>query len=149
MFDRRAVLFGLVAAPCVAVPALADQPWFFSRQAAVIGGYDVVSYFRDGRPLRGSWRNAVMWKGSTWQFASAEHRSLFEMNPKAYAPQYGGYCAYAVSRGYTASVEPEAWQIVDGKLYLCNSLSVRARWQNDIAGHIQRGDANWPHVLSG
>ena len=88
-----------------------------------------------------------MWKGATWRFASAANRTAFEMNPKAYAPQYGGYCAYAVSRGYTAKIEPDAWRIVDGKLYLNYSRSVRTHWAADVPGNIAKANANWPAVL--
>ena len=150
MLPRRTFLTSLaaLAATGAAGPGFAEQPWFYSRQGAVIGGYDVVAYFTRGAPVKGSSEHAVMWKGATWHFSSAVNRDAFEMNPKAYAPQYGGYCAWAVSRGYTASVAPEAWQIVDGKLYLCYSKSVLSRWQRDIPAHIASGDANWPRVLN-
>lgn len=149
MFNRRQFVSSAaaLAAVATATPAWANKPWFFSSSGAVIRGYDVVSFFRDGQPAKGSSAHAVMWKGATWHFSSAENRSRFEMNPMGYAPQYGGYCAFAVARGYTASVVPEAWQIVENKLYLCYSLSVRSRWQRDIPGHIASGDANWPAVL--
>jgi len=72
---------------------------------------------------------------------------LAPAGPAAYAPQYGGYCAWAVSQGYTASTDPHAWRIVDGKLYLNYSKGVQKRWQQDIPGNIAKGDANWPKVL--
>lgn len=150
MIRRRAFVRTLSSfvALGAAAPARAERPWYYSHEGAVIRGYDVVSYFAAGEPAKGSAAHAVMWRGATWLFSSAENRSRFEMNPKAYAPQYGGYCAYAVARGYTASVVPEAWQIVSGKLYLCYSLSVRSKWQRDIDGYIRSGDANWPQVLN-
>ena len=85
--------------------------------------------------------------GAVWRFASAENREAFAANPVQYAPQYGGYCAWAVSQGYTASTDPEAWRIVDGKLYLNYSRSVQQKWEQDIPGNITAGDANWPKVL--
>lgn len=149
MLPRRTFLTSLAAMSVfgVAGQARAEKPWFFSQSGGVIRGYDVVSYFTDGTPARGDASHAVMWKGATWLFSSAKNRSAFEMNPTAYAPQYGGYCAWAVSRGYTASVVPEAWRIVDDKLYLCYSLAVLDRWSGNIPGNIRKGDANWPAVL--
>ena len=73
---------------------------------------------------------------------------LFAADPEKYAPQYGGYCAWAVSQGYTASTDPEAWKIVDGKLYLNYSKSVQQTWEQDIPGNIAAGDGNWPKVLN-
>lgn len=149
MMRRRTLLISLatLALAGTAVPSLAGEPWFYSRDGAVIGGYDVVAYFREGQAVKGRAEYALMWKGATWHFSSAENRDHFEMNPKAYAPQFGGYCAYAVSRGYTASGEPEAWKIVDGKLYLNYSKSVRRLWQQDVPGNITKATANWPGVL--
>lgn len=87
------------------------------------------------------------WNGATWQFSSAENRDLFASNPEAYAPQYGGYCAKAVSEGNLASIDPNAWRIVDGRLYLNYSPDVQRQWSADIPGNIALGDANWPEVL--
>ena len=144
----RRLILSLVAALALTGPALAEQPQFFARGDAVIGGYDPVAYFRDGKPVKGRRDLAVMWKGGVWYFSSVENRSAFEMNPYAFAPQYGGYCAYAVSRGYTAKTEPDAWRIVDGKLYLNYSRQVRSLWARDIPGNIAKANANWPGVLS-
>jgi YHS domain-containing protein len=87
------------------------------------------------------------WEGAIWRFASAENRDLFASDPTAYAPQYGGYCAKAVSEGNLASVDPEAWKIVDGKLYLNYSPGVQRQWLQDVPGNIAKADANWPAVL--
>jgi hypothetical protein len=83
---------------------------------------------------------------ATWYFASAGNRDLFAADPDKYAPQYGGYCAWAVSQGYTAKIDPEAWKIVDGRLYLNYSKDVQAQWSEDIPGNIAQGDANWPKI---
>ena len=90
---------------------------------------------------------ATKYQGATWHFASAENRDLFAASPEAYAPQYGGYCAYAVGNGYTASITPEAWAVVGGKLYLNYSKGVKRRWESKRAEYIRTGDANWPGVL--
>ena len=128
-------------------PVLADPAIFYSRGNAAISGYDTVAYFTRGAPMPGQPDIAVMWKGVIWYFTSVAHREAFEANPRAYAPQYGGYCAYAMSRGYRASTEPEAWHIVNGKLYLIHSLPVHEIWAGDIDGNIVRANANWPGVL--
>ena len=76
--------------------------------------------------------------------SSSEDRDKFATNPAQYAPQYGGYCSYAVSKGHTASIDPEAWRVVDGKLYLNYSKDVQKSWQQDVPGNIQKADQNWP-----
>ena len=109
-----------------------------------IEGVDPVAYFSQKKPVEGSSKFSVDWDGATWRFVSAQNRDLFKANPKKYAPQFGGWCAFAVSRGYTASIDPEAWSIVDGKLYLNYSLSVREQWSEDVPGNIKLGKKNWP-----
>ena len=112
-----------------------------------IRGYDPVGYFTKGKPVKGKTEFSTEWKGATWQFSSAENLATFKANPGKYAPKYGGYCAYAVSQGYTAKTEPEAWTIVDGKLYLNYSLGVKATFDSDQAGYISKAEKNWPQVL--
>jgi len=113
---------------------------------AAIGGTDPVGYFTEGRAVEGSKTFTMKWRGAAWRFASADNLAAFKANPQKYAPQYGGYCAWAVSQGYSAKIDPEAWKIVDGKLYLNYSKGVQQRWQADMAGNIAKGDANWPKV---
>jgi len=111
------------------------------------GGYDVVAYFRQGKAVEGTATFTVDYKGATWRFATAQDRDLFRANPAAYAPQYGGYCAWAVAHGYTASGDPEVWRVVNGKLYLNYDRDVQQQWEKDIPGYIASGDRNWPSVL--
>jgi hypothetical protein len=113
-----------------------------------IKGYDVVAYAVAGGPARGSKEFQHTWNGATWLFTSAANRDRFARQPEKYAPQFGGYCSWAVSRNYTADVDPEAWTIVDGRLYLNYSKSVQQRWEQDIPGNIQKAQANWPGVLN-
>jgi len=130
--------------------ALAGSPVnksFFGGVA--IEGYDPVAYFTDGRPVEGHKEHTFEWQGATWRFASAEHRDLFAASPEKYAPQYGGYCAWAVAHGYTASIDPEAWKIYEGKLYLNFDLDIQKKWQADIPGNVSKGDANWPGLRDG
>ena len=93
------------------------------------------------------WQRSSAGPGRIRLFASAEHRERFAADPQRYAPQYGGYCAWAVSQGYTASSDPDAWKIVDKKLYLNYSKDVQKTWEQDVPGNITKADTNWPKVL--
>jgi YHS domain-containing protein len=112
-----------------------------------VSGYDPVAYFTQGKPVKGSSTHETEWKMATWRFASAESKAQFLAAPEKYAPQYGGYCAWAVSQGYLASGDPNYWKIVGGKLYLNYDASVQAKWEKDIPGFIAKADGNWPKVL--
>ena len=131
----------------VLAPAMAGKPAVFSTAEGAIRGYDPVAYFTVGEPTRGNAQVSAEWQGATYYFANADNRARFESDPAAYAPQYGGYCAYAVSKGATAATVPEAWSIVDGKLYLKYSKSVQQRWKQDIPANIRAANSNWPGVL--
>ena len=111
-----------------------------------IDGYDPVAYFTDGKPVEGTSDITADWQDATWRFASTDHRALFVTNPEKYAPAYGGYCAWAVSQGYTAGIDPNAWRIVDGTLYLNYNKSVQQQWAEDVPGNIQKADGNWPEI---
>lgn len=129
--------------------ALADKAAvytsLFSSQA--LKGFDAVSYHVDGAPAKGNKAHSYEWNGATWLFASSENRERFVADPERYAPQYGGYCAWAVSQGYTASGDPTVWAIEDGKLYLNYNEKVGETWNQDRAGFIQQANENWPAVL--
>jgi len=114
-----------------------------------VDGYDPVAYFTEGKPVEGRKEFSFEWQGAVWRFASAGNRDLFAAAPEKYAPQYGGYCAWAVSQGYTADADPEAWKIVGGKLYLNYDKKVQAQWEKDSAGLIVKADQNWPKLRSG
>lgn len=133
-----------------AVPAASNPaPAVYSAEDGLAaGGYDVTAYFTDGRPVRGSAKHELMIRGVTWRFASAESKARFQADPEAYAPQFGGYCAWAVSQGYLASGDPEQWKIVDGKLYLNFNQRAKELWEADQAAAIERGSSNWPTVLT-
>lgn len=122
--------------------------YFTDRGGVAIRGTDPVAYFLEDKPVQGRAEFAYEWQGATWRFSTAEHRDLFAAAPEQYAPQYGGFCAWAVSQGYTAPIDPNAWKIVDGKLYLNFNRSVQRRWEQDIPGHIAQADTNWPGVLN-
>lgn len=140
---------GLTAAALIAArPVLAIDP-VFTKRGLAIRGYDPVAYFTDGKPVKGKAEFTSEHEGAVWRFASAANRDAFAADPLRYAPQYGGYCAWAVSEGYTASIDPDAWKIVDDKLYLNYSKSVQRRWERDIPGRIAKADANWPQIKAG
>ena len=138
------------ADPCAAaaaseIPAVYADPQ--TGESLAIRGYDPVAYFTESAPVEGSSTYEYEWNGAIWRFSSAANKELFANNPDAYAPQYGGYCAKALSEGNMASTVPEAWEIVDGKLYLNYSLDVQQQWQEDIPGNITKADAKWPNIL--
>jgi hypothetical protein len=113
-------------------------------KGVALKGYDAVAYFEQNQPVKGSDQFSYQWMGATWLFSKAQNRDKFAADPQQYAPQYGGYCSYAVSQGHTASIDPNAWRIVDGKLYLNYSKGVQKTWEKDTAGYIQSADQNWP-----
>ena len=113
-----------------------------------IHGYDTVAYFTEGRPTRGDEAFQVEYNDATWLFASAANRDRFAADPETWAPQYGGYCAYGVSKGYAPDIDPVAWNIVDGKLYLNYSPNVQRKWEQDIPGYISTANEQWPGVLN-
>jgi YHS domain-containing protein len=146
---RRLVLISAFAVAVVSGPASARSPEVYTGilSSTAVGGYDPVAYFRDGKPVEGKKEFTHSWKGVTWRFANAKNLDDFKAKPEAYAPQYGGYCAWAVSQGYTAKGDPNAWSIVDGKLYLNYNADVRKTWAQDASGNIVKADQNWPKVL--
>lgn len=111
-----------------------------------VKGYDVVAYFTDNKAVKGDKKLQIEWQGANWRFSSQANLEAFKANPEQYAPQYGGYCAYAVSQGYTAGIDPEAFAVVDGKLYLNYSHSIAEKWQADRDNYILLADKNWPEV---
>jgi len=119
---------------------------FFERNGLAIDGHDPVAYFTEQKPVKGSPEFRVEFEGSTFQFASAVHRDTFAANPEKFVPQYGGYCAYGMAKGYKAKIDPAAFTVVGDKLYLNYSETVRSQWLTDIPGYIRKADANWPDV---
>ncbi len=117
------------------------------KNGVAIKGYDPVAYFSEGRPVKGRKEFSWEWNGATWRFNTPENRSLFQNNPEKYAPQYGGYCAYAMASGDLVDINPKAWKIVNGRLYLNYSPRVHKKWESDIPGYIEKADRLWPDVL--
>ena len=111
-----------------------------------LNGYDTVAYFTVGKATKGKKEFVAEYKGAKWLFVSAENRDLFNADPEKYAPQYGGYCAWAVAHGSPAPGSPKVWKIVDNKLYVNYDKSIGKKWAKDIPALIKRGDENWPEV---
>ena len=146
------VWFGVTAtvlsAACATKPGLISVtkpvPGIYAPRGLAVHGYDSVAYFSEQRPIEGSAAFVQRWHGAEWRFASREHQVAFAANPEHYAPQYGGYCAFAVSRGTTADGDPQQWAIVRDRLYLNNNAFAKALWDSDRDGSIVAGDINWP-----
>ncbi|MDB4838109.1 YHS domain-containing protein [Marinomonas sp.] len=111
-----------------------------------IKGYDTVAYFTESKPVKGSKKYSATYKGATYHFASAENRDLFNADKTKYAPQYGGFCAMGVVFGQKFNIDPKAWRVVEGKLYLNYNKSVQKKWLQDIPGNIQTAEQRWPTI---
>lgn len=152
MLTRRTALSLFASAPALtlatyATPVLAAEPPVFQRDALAIGGTDPVAYFDENGPVAGSASYQADWNGATWQFASAANRDAFLADTERYAPRFGGYCAFAASRGYLAPTVPEAWSIYEGTLYLNANLRARELWLAELPTVIAAGEENWPAIL--
>jgi YHS domain-containing protein len=112
-----------------------------------IKGYDTVAYFTTGKALKGNDSFAFRWHNMTWHFSTKINRDLFAASPEKYAPQYDGYCAWAMTEARKAQTDPEVWEIVNGKLYLQCSQAAYEKWRRDVPGNIRKGDTNWLKII--
>ncbi len=159
MFSGRKIAYAIatVFALGAGAPASADDELYgetlvntlYSDDGVAIRGYDPVAYHAQGKPVQGDAKITFNYKGATWRFASAENRDLFAANPEKYEPAYGGYCAYGTGEGYLVKTEPEAFTIIDGKLYLNYDVSVSEEFRQDIAGRIALAEKSWPELKAG
>jgi YHS domain-containing protein len=143
------IFFFFISSLTVCNLAFARDPEIYTGflSTVAVSGYDTVAYFTLSRPVKGDSKFSTQYKGVEWRFANEEHKAKFVANPEQYAPQYGGYCAWAVAQGDTASGDPTKWKIVDGKLYLNYDADVQKKWEADIPGFINKANKNWPAVL--
>lgn len=123
--------------------AFAQKSEIFVKSGSAIGGYDPVAYFSQSKPVQGMDKFSCQWNGASWHFASQENLNAFKSNPDKYAPQFGGYCAYGVSENKKAPTEPDAWTIVNGKLYLNYNLKVKDMWSSNRDERIKTANKNW------
>jgi YHS domain-containing protein len=147
----RLILGAMVAlaVPVVTAPASAAATYTGVFSDVAVGGYDAVSYFvDDGRPVKGDKRFSVRYRGAEYRFANAANAARFKASPAAFAPQYGGHCAWAVSQNYTAPGDPRHYRVVSGKLYLNYNGEVQAKWVKNMPGFIASGDRNWPALAT-
>ena len=141
----RAVLTGL-AFVAFSAAAHAGEKETFIKGGYGLSGYDAVSYFSDSGPVRGDDAYTHEYDGVPYRFASAENRDAFAADPAKYAPAYGGFCAFGAAMGYKVPVDPQAYRVVDGTLYLNFNKGVQKRWEKDIPGYIRGADHNWPLI---
>lgn len=123
-----------------AVP-IATEP-----SGVAIKGYDTVAYFTEGHAMKGKKEFAFSWADVHWNFTGVAHRDMFAANPERYAPQFGGNCSMGMTRGMMAAADPEAWTIVDGKLYIKFDKATRDRWRPNKAENIKKAEKNWAHI---
>jgi hypothetical protein len=146
----RKLVFILVLIASAGVQLPADGPVKAintDESGLALKGFDAVAYFVDGKAVAGLPQFEHQWSGARWRFSTAAHRDRFAQSPETYAPQFGGYCAWAVSRNYTADIDPEAFEIVGGKLYLNYSKLVQLRWKMSREENIRKGEQNWPRLV--
>lgn len=151
---KSAIMLALCAGLALAASG-AGAPWAMAAQSQIntleggtaIRGYDPVAYFTEGAPREGKAEFAAQHAGATWHFASARNKALFKADPAKYTPVYGGYCAYGVAQGYLVKIEPEAWAIRDGKLYLNYDRSMQKMWSEKPAHYIADADRKWPGLV--
>ncbi len=146
------IVLGLPLATLVSpvTPALSKEAAVYTGlvKGVAVGGYDPVAYFTDKKPVAGKADITLEHEGATWRFSTVANRDAFKADPAKFAPQFGGHCAYAVSQGYTAKGDPNAWSIIGGKLYLNYNKDVQRDWEKQTQSLIPKGDANWPKVLA-
>jgi YHS domain-containing protein len=140
------VILGLVVGIAGSAPAGSDSavPAVNAAEGIGLKGYDPAEYFINETPTKGSEQYSFAWKGVTYRFASAENLDRFKADPEKYLPQYGGYCAYAMSLDRIADIDPSRWAIVNGKLYLNNGFVAEKLWSINKTGNIASADRNWP-----
>ncbi len=139
----------VAVAAMFAVTLLSTNAWAGSvneTDGIAVKGYDPVAYFTDNKPVKGSAAHTYVYEGVTYRFASAAHRKLFAKDPAKYVPEFGGFCAYGTAGGHKVDVDPAAFTIVDGKLYINYDLDVMATWRKDEPGYIHKAEENWPAV---
>lgn len=141
----RTFVIAVVALSAAALTQAASAAGF-DQNAVAVRGYDVVAYFDDGEAQAGDNGFFAVHDGLTYLFTNEQHREAFLADPAHYVPEYGGYCAMGVALGYKLPVDPEAWHIENGRLYLNVSKAVQKTWLKDVPGNIVKADNNWPAI---
>ncbi len=141
-------LFALLIATSLSFASLSVNAASSSNSVTAISGYDLVSYHNANKAARGNGHNVSVHDGATYLFANADNKKAFDANPEKYLPAYGGYCAFGVSVGKKFVSDPEAWKIVDGRLYLNLDKNIQADWLKDIPGRIKSANENWTKIAN-
>ena len=147
---KHFLIKGALALACLCVgtiPGIAGEPVNVNASGVAIEGYDPVAYFTDSKAVKGDGKFQSSYNGATYDFASAEHKATFDKDPVKYAPQFGGFCAYGVAQGHESRIDPNAFQIVDGRLLLQYSMGVRDKFNQDKDGNLKKAAANWPSLV--
>jgi len=145
MMMKRLMLVAIAIFSLVSVVS-AQKSAINAPKGTAVDGYDVVDFFSQGKPVKGSGAYTYQWGGANWLFESKANMELFAKSPEKFAPQYGGYCAYGASQGHKAPVEADTWSIVDGKLYFNYNKSVKEKWVKDQPAYIIEANKNWPLI---
>ena len=142
--SRKIPLLLVLYCLSIDVPA-ADT--YFSPRGIAIRGFDTVAYFEQDAAVKGNPDISFEWMGTTWLFSSTDNRDKFAQSPRDYAPQYGGYCAYAMAGGQRAESDARAWTIIGGKLYLNYSKDVRSLWKKKAKRrYIRDANRQWKKI---
>jgi hypothetical protein len=147
--SRRTLALSLFAAALAVLPSLpagAQSKVNVDAAKVAIKGYDPVAYFTEQRAVRGKPEFETAWQDAVWRFASAENRDRFRAEPEKYSPRYGGFCALGIAKGARFDINPEAWSIVEGKLYLNYDTGIRQEWRQKSADYIREADRKWAGV---
>ncbi len=147
MSNFTSFLGGIAVSVALATSALAaGVDVNASSTGLAMQGYDPVAYFTDGEPTKGDYQLTAVYNDATYWFASEDNKAAFEANPEAYAPAYGGYCAFGTAMGFKFDGDPTVWKIVDEKLYLNLSPSIQERWNGNIPGFITDANTKWGDI---
>ena len=147
MTKAKSFLGGIALSVALATSALAAGVDInASSTGLAMQGYDPVAYFNAGEPTKGSYKVTSSFDDATYWFATEENKALFEANPEAYIPAYGGYCAFGAAMGFKFDGDPNQRKIVDDVLYLNLSKDIQERWAQDIPGFIEKADVNWDNI---
>lgn len=144
---KKRLLAAFVVVISFATVASAKELLNLDRDRVAIQGYDPVAFFMDNRPVKGNPQLQSEYRGARYYFATSEHKAAFDKDPAKYEPQFGGYCAYGVSRGSRAPIKIEAWQIVNGRLLMQYDLDVKDSFNKDQQGSLGKADQNWPGLV--
>lgn len=137
-------ILSLIIVLLSAVGGFAKEALNVDENGLALQGYDPVGYFTDGKAMKGSPEFTATYQGGTYQFASAEHKALFEKSPAKYSPQFGGFCGYAASINKLAPIMPEFFQVLHDRLVLQHNEKAWGLWHQDVEGNLKKADVNWP-----